>query len=97
MTKVDSLKALVSKMTGKDISEVSGETVCDILDQIVEAYELTSGGVTPVTINSMEFTFPVKHVDGVGEVLVAQDGLMVISLKMSNGKSVPATIDFVEV
>ena len=96
MTKVDSLKALVCKMTGKDISEVSGETVCDILDQIVEAYVTPDTG-DDVCIESMEFTFPVMNVDGVGEVLVAQDGLMTISVKLTNGKSVPATIDFVEV
>ena len=96
MTKVDSLKALVSKMTGQDISEVNGETVCDILDQIVEAYTAPDDGEA-TTIQSMEFVFPVMHVDGVGEVLVAQDGLMTISLKLTNGKSVPATIDFVEV
>lgn len=96
MSKVESLKALVSKMTGQDISEVSGETVCDLLDQLVEAYTVPESG-NDVCIESMEFTFPVTSVDGVGEVLVAQDGLMNISVKLTNGKSVPATIDFVEV
>lgn len=97
MTKVDSLKALVCKMTGKDISEVSGETVCDILDQLVEAYDPTSGGGEDVTVESVEIILPTKTVDGVGDVVMAYDAMMTFSVKLSNGKTVPATIDFVEV
>lgn len=96
MTKVDSLKALVCKMTGKDISEVSGETVCDVLDQVVEAYEADTGG-DAVTVESVEIVLPTKTVDGVGDVVMAYDAMMTFSVKLSNGKTVPATIDFVEV
>ena len=96
MTKVDSLKALVSKMTGQDISEISGETVCDILDQIVEAYT-DDGKCTCDTIKSVEVILPTTTIDGVGEVVMAYDAMMTFAVKLASGKTVPATIDFVEV
>ena len=39
MTKVKCLKGIISKLTGKSVSAIKGDTVCDCLHQLIDCVE----------------------------------------------------------
>ena len=87
MTKVECLKALISKMTGKDISQIEGETVCDLLPQITEAYQVGEGAGASGPSN----------VGTDGKFILGDKGTMDIDLILSDGTIIPANITFTDV
>lgn len=102
MTKVECLKALLSKMTGKDISQIEGETVCDLLNQITEAYEVGggSGGSGPSNVvvpKALDVTLARKQIGTDGAFVLGDKGTMDIDLILSDGTIIPANITITDV
>lgn len=101
MTKVECLKALLSKMTGKDISQIEGETVCDLLNQITEAYEVGGGsngsGTFSVVPKALDVTFARKQIGEDDKFILGDKGTMDIDLILSDGTIIPANITFTDV
>lgn len=100
MTNVECLKALVSKMTGQDISTIEGKTICDLLIQIVDAYQPGGSGgnsASSVIPKALDVTFARKDIDGEGRFLMGEKETMDIDLILSDGTIIPANITFTDV
>lgn len=81
------MKNVISKMTGKRIEEIDGDTVCEVLDILAE---YLSGKVlqSPIELN---INFARKQVDGVGYVLLGYDGNIYASIQVGDSKLGTAT------
>lgn len=100
MTNVECLKALLSKMTGQDISTIKGETTCDLLIQIADAYQAggSDGSSAPSVVpKALDVTFARKDIDGEGRFLMGEKETMDIDLILSDGTIIPANITFTDV
>ena len=102
MTKVECLKALISKMTGKDISQIEGDSICDLLPQITEAYQVGEGagasGPSNVAVpTALDITFARKQIGTDGKFILGDKGTMDIDLILSDGTIIPANITFTDV
>lgn len=99
MNKVECLKRLLSKMTGQDISTIEGETICDLLTQITEAYQPGSGGSSTSSVipRALDVTFARKDISGEGRFLLGDKGTMDIDLILSDGTIIPANITITDV
>lgn len=102
MTKVECLKQLLSKMTGEDISTIKGDSICDLLVQITDAYQVGSSGdggntESVPSLEGMDVIFARKDVDEYGKFIVGNEDTVSIELIMSDGTIIPADIKFTDV
>lgn len=87
-TKVECLKQLISKMTGKSVDEIEGETVTDMLEQLVAVYQ---GGETN-SPKALTLNFERKEVEQYGLFVVGENNTMSASLELNDGTVIPAKI-----
>lgn len=105
MTKTEALKRLLSKMTGRDVSAIDGDTVGDLLDQIVEAYEHVENPGNVQTgcdddcarPKALNVIFARKSVGNDGKFIIADRETIDFDLILDDGTIIPANITFTDV